>query len=715
MAAVAEVSGRRPRPRTAHQVERFYEFSLLGLLSSGFLALAGSGYLDLPVLALTSTAIVLRALMVAGFLQLHFRDGIVTAVALAYVGFYPLDWLYLSADFMQATVHLVCFLAVAKLLTAKTDRDFFYVKIIAFLELLAASILSSNVNFFLFLAFFLGFGVASFACSEIRRSSRRPAQLVRGGLRLFHFRLAALTLWISGGVLVLTLGMFFLLPRTARAAFQHFSQRYHLSGFSNEVTLGQIGEIQKQNTTVMHVRFESGRVPTHLKWRGAALSEFDGHRWFNGAGPGEMLRVENGTVQLARNRQLSRIGPRFTYVVYAKSAATDALFIAGTPEYLATGSPTVIRNFGGTLRAAFGPSETRRYSVSSFLDNDPAATPIAPEPLSEFERRVYLQLPAIDPRIARLALDVGGAGKPAEESARGLEKYLRTSFGYTTELLETSVPDPLAHFLFERRRGHCEYFASSMAVMLRTLGIPSRVITGFQSGLYNPISGWQMIRASDAHSWVEAYLPARGWVVYDPTPPDLSARRASLWTQMVLYADAAEVFWQDWVLNYDLDRQLTLANRMEQSSRTLSLKGFDQFGSSLMAGWTAAERRVRAYGTLVAGAIAILALALFFRRPLLEWWRTRQRVQKLRRGDAAASDATLLYLRMLAILRKRGVEKPAWLTPSEFVRVLPGETALLVEDLTDAYNDLRFGGDRSAAQRMMQLLERLERHPQAVA
>ena len=86
--------------------------------------------------------------------------------------------------------------------------------------------------------------------------------------------------------------------------------------------------------------------------------------------------------------------------------------------------------------------------------------------------------------------------------------------------LSEPVSDPLAYFLFVRRKGHCEYFASSMAVMLRTLGIPSRVATGFLSGVYNPMTGWQVIRASDAHSWVEAWIPGQGWTTFDPTPSD---------------------------------------------------------------------------------------------------------------------------------------------------------------------------------------------------
>ena len=92
------------------------------------------------------------------------------------------------------------------------------------------------------------------------------------------------------------------------------------------------------------------------------------------------------------------------------------------------------------------------------------------------------------------------------DRARDFERYLRTNFSYTTDLLDNEVRDPLANFLFERKAGHCEYFASAMAVMLRAVHIPSRVATGFQSGVYNPITGWHVLRSSDAHSWVEAWV-----------------------------------------------------------------------------------------------------------------------------------------------------------------------------------------------------------------
>jgi len=108
----------------------------------------------------------------------------------------------------------------------------------------------------------------------------------------------------------------------------------------------------------------------------------------------------------------------------------------------------------------------------------------------------------------------------------------------------------------------------------------------------------------------------------------------------------------------------------------------------------------------VVAGLAALILALPRARTL---WNTRQRVREARRGAAKPSDATLLYSRMLGLLKRRGFQKPAWLTPVEFAHSLPAsQTALLLEDFTQAYNDLRFGGRRQAARRMMALLEQLQ-------
>lgn len=697
-------------------VDRFFEFSLLGLLASGYLAVAGSGYLDLPTLVVTAVALLARMLIAAGVVQLQLPAGIISAVTLAYVAFYPLDYLFISGTFIPATVHLVFFVAVVKILTASSDRDYFFLKLIAFMELLAACVLSSNFNFFGFLLLFLVLGVATFASGEIRRSRARRQTVARVSARGLWLRLSAVVLIASTGILMLTAGLFFFLPRTARAAFQHFmSHRYHLAGFSNHVTLGEIGEIKRENTPVMHVKMDHPEDrPLSLKWRGAALSEFNGRTWSAPpfTDPTILRPGPGGLLVLANDAQLRSESKHISYSVHLNELATDALFFAGSPQYLRIDSP-VRRTWSDNYHVSMGDPQGVWYQVYSRLD--PPARPEDQtqewaEPLLPLERRHYLELPrSLDPRIDDLARKIVGTEKNPAVEARLIENYLRRNYGYTLELPPSEPADPLSFFLFHRKKGHCEYFASSMAVMLRIVGIPSRMATGFQSGVFNPISGSQLIRTSDAHAWVEAWLPHYGWATFDPTPPDPNPPRLSVWTRLGFYTDAAEVFWQDWVLNYNLDRQLQLANRMGESSRHVGLHSFDGLGPMVDRWWTAVVESGKRYGVALLGLAFIALVAKQFGRDGLRWWNTRQRVLKVQRGEAEASDATLLYQRMLQVLHRRGIEKPAWLTPFEFARVLQEpEVAALVEDLTQAYNELRFGGNAEAAGRIVVLLDRLE-------
>jgi hypothetical protein len=179
----------------------------------------------------------------------------------------------------------------------------------------------------------------------------------------------------------------------------------------------------------------------------------------------------------------------------------------------------------------------------------------------------------------------------------------------------------------------------------------------------------------------------------------------------MFYADAAETFWQEWVLSYDLDRQLALASHVEQSSRRFRFSGLNR---PLLEIQELALDLTRRFGRLVVFAMVALAAGWFAGPRVWKWWQALRRVRRVQRGEVHASDATMLYERMLRVLAKRGFSKPAWLTPLEFARVLPSPgVALLVEDLTSAYNDLRFGGNPEAAARFIRLLDRLERTPAA--
>ena len=692
-------------------VDRFLHVSLLGMIASGSLAVAFSGALDVPTMALTGTAIVVRALMVAGKLQARLPEHLAAVLAVGYLCFYPIDYYLLTRDFLAATVHLVCFLAAVLVVKASTSRDYFLVKLIALLEILAASVLATNVAFLLCLGVFVLCGVAAQSSGEIEANLKVQRAVAREGIQGAHRRLAGVTLFLFLGILVVAAALFFVLPRTAHAALEHLvPERYHLPGFSNEVLLGQIGEIRMRSTPVMHIQIERQRRPLALKWKGATLAKFDGRRWFNEIDGGTSLASEEGGwVKLTSDDQRRRPGTRINYEVQLKSLTSDVLFFAGTPETVTVESAQLIRTSAGGYRLGMRTLSGTRYFATSFLEPTVPVRNSFAEELTGARRAVYLGTPAgLDPRIRELAREVAGGAGSELDRAREIEHHLRTSYGYTTELLQEAVPNALGHFLFVRKKGHCEYFASAMAVMLRTAGIPSRVATGFQSGVFNPMSGWYLVRASDAHSWVEAWLDGYGWVTFDPTPPDPSAGNSSIWTRATLLLDAVDVFWQEWVMSYDLERQVLLAGRVGQSGRSFSTDWVDWLRSWKVS-WKNAgsvDRR------MVFALIAVVALAAFALRAgprVWRWWRTQQRVRQLLTEPGTASDATVLYERMLAVLKKRGVEKPYWLTPVEFAAMVPGgESRRIVGELTRQYNTMRFGGRGEAAPRIVVLLEQLE-------
>ena len=132
----------------------------------------------------------------------------------------------------------------------------------------------------------------------------------------------------------------------------------------------------------------------------------------------------------------------------------------------------------------------------------------------------FLQLPDLHPEIIQLANDVVGDAPSSSKKAERILKRLRNNYGYSLDLVNETGQTGLYEFLFRRREGHCEYFATAMVVLLRVNGIPSRMVNGFAGGEWNDLGNYLIVRQKHAHSWVEAYLPGQGWMVFDPTPPD---------------------------------------------------------------------------------------------------------------------------------------------------------------------------------------------------
>ena len=693
-------------------LDRFLQTALLVMLASGYLAVAFSGELDAAALSVGAAALLARLVHLAGLVRISISARWVNVATVVYLLFFPADYFLLSRDFTRATVHMVIFVAAVKLLTSSTGRDSVLLGVIAFLEMLAASVLSTNVTFLLLLIPFVGASLAALASSEIHRSLR-GREVVRAGTASIGRRLGWLTALSGTAILLLTLALFLVLPRTARAALERLlpvSQR--VSGFASEVTLGRTGAIARSSVPVLHAYFEDELPRAGLHWRGTALAEFDGWKWYNSPRSGESLRVkEDGFVQLVSDGQRRRPGDRIAYEVVL-NGNSEYLFIAGLPENLRIGTDRLVRDFSGGVKLPFGQSEGLRYAVYSFLTAGEIFDEAPPAGLSGEERRLYLRLPALNNRILDLAQSVASSANGDEARARSIEQYLRTRFAYSLDAASAESADPLSDFLFVGRRGHCEYFASAMAVMLRELSIPSRVVTGFLGGTPNPLTKWMVLRASDAHAWVEAWIPGQGWTTFDPTPSaGESGAAAGLLSKINLYLDAAGTLWQEWVVGYDLDRQLTLAFRVDQSRR-MGVPWLVRTFRTVLAFRLPGSPRGDWRSGLVVAVCMVLAAALLFRRKIATLVARTRRTRSHLDSAAAVHEAARLYRAMLAALRKRGIEKqPSW-TAGEFAAGLSGHTASsLVTEFTLGYELVRFGCKTGDVARLESLLHQIESLP----
>lgn len=686
-----------PWTRTAASVERFFQISVLGLVTSGYFALAASGYLDRPTLALTFAGLLLRAATVTGIANFEIPPAAASLAALAYMAFFPVDFYFISADFLTATVHGVCFLAVLKILTARSNRDYIYTGAISFIELIAGALLSVRSSFFAYLALYVIFAIATFTSAEIRRGFQHHEQAIAPPGARVSWRLAVVAVSTACGILLITAGLFLVVPRTARMAAMLFPNGPRLTGFSNVVDLGGFGRIAKDDRAVMHVLTYARPLPRNLKWRGGALSRFDGRRWFEPPIPGREIPTERGAATVADKYQRSRQdGGRLIYRVDIQNSDTGTLFIAGIPEFINVDAPRLLVTAEDSVRIPGPTSEILRYEVSAHTG------PPLPLALTRMERARNLQLPPIDIRIFSLARQWAGGGSEIERALR-IERHLRRDFKYTLDGPRRQVRDPLGDFLFVRKEGYCEYFASAMAVMLRTLGIPARVATGFQNGYFNDVSGLYVMRASDAHAWVEGWIEGLGWTTFDPTPPAPLTREANLFSRFNMYLDAADHKWQEWVVQWDLGRQLAMASRFEAALRAWSRPRSNTRNDSAES----LLNHAKVWGLALLAALPVIGLMALFGPRLLYAWRRKRYLQQIRRSGGSVRDASILYERMLDVLARRGFHKPDWFTPNEFARHLPPGENPKVTEFTEAYNAIRFGGDASGATRLAQLLDQL--------
>jgi transglutaminase-like putative cysteine protease len=753
-------------------LEAYFRTTSYALVTAAFVGLAMTGELDALSMALYSVALAVSFYADwRGWTRLRPSERMWRLLSLAYIPFSFLDaWMF--SNRILALAHLTLFVSAAKLLQNKRDRDWVFLYLVSFFQVLLTAGLTFDATFVASLIAFLFCFISTLTAFEIRRARREVTSIIdeeeiiistrrrkaradadrRPVARRVRYLLGASLAQIAI-VAAITLPLFFLIPRFGGGGVARgYGDAHLLTGFSETVHLGDVASIKKSQRLVMRVQLD--RAPDrYLRWRGIILDHYDGRAWTLTAddqGRDRKTRDDQGIVNRGGSQEdaskFIRVYPlsestadsRFLIEqrIILEPLGTSLLFAARKPVRLqAPFSPVFTDRYTGAIEAS-GISGRASYSVRSDIsvpgEQELRAETGAEHP--EAVRRLFLQLPSIDPRIRQKAIEITRDARTAYDKARAIENHLKTHYAYTLDL-KPAKGDPLAEFLFDLREGHCEYFATAMVVMLRSAGIPARVVNGFQMGEYNQISGLYTVRDSDAHSWVEVYFPhLRTWVEFDPTPPgginDYS--QGGLLAQLRQYLDALEVFWLDYIVTLDSDEQ---ASMMAELQRQL-LKFKDQVYSYYKAtkAWfrrtisrLLLEREWDVAAILkLLGATAFLALAAMGayialahrRRQRLAptgygpWWHRLFIVPLWRRGLLSSRDhqrsAVLFYEQMLSIAARAGMVKPPDQTPLEFAQSCG---LAEVREITLAYNRARFGGARltqSEAARVRKLLADLK-------
>ncbi len=704
--------------RSSSGIQRYFEIALFLLVFTSFITLVSTGGLDAASVSLVSAALVFRGYLLwrrSSWLLSERWTGILTV---AYVAFYVADYLLLSGGFLNATVHLVLFVLVVRLFSAQRDRDFYFLAVIAFLMVLAAALLTVDGVFLAAFVAFLLAAVVAFILMEIRHASRAAKVYAReetGGTA--SLRKLAGSLLMASPVLVVSIfaaaaAIFFVLPRVSAGYLSAYAPGGDLAtGFSDEVQLGRIGEIQQSSALVMHIQIEGDAQGRYdLKWRGISLSNFDGRTWSNNHESRPVRQSFDGRFVLsAMAAGAPKVAPRLIhYRVLMEPVGTNVFFLADRAQILEGGYRRVAMDGGGAVFDLDPERPVSRYQATSDVAQ-PEAEDLRREEESTLPGGLagYLKLPELDPRIAQLARQITERAGNNYDKAVALETYLQTRFLYTLQLPRRVPHDPLANFLFERKQGHCEYFASSMAVMLRTLGIPSRVVNGFRTGEFNDVTSQYVVRARDAHSWVEAYFPGYGWVAFDPTPGAALPVRSG-WGRVMLYVDAMRSWWRDWVVDYDATHQRMLAMGAQSSGRQL-VQELRQWWRSRYESLLAAARRTQ--GKISASprrwslgsglAVALLLLAANGKG----LWRELQRRRLAGRPEKSPrAAATIWYERMTEAVAKRGWQRSPAQTPREFVlRIEDATVREKVAEFTRCYQSARFADSAQDVRRLPEL------------
>jgi len=679
-------------------------------VASGALALAVAGS-ETAAAGLAMIAIVLVAALVGRPWprDAKIRSRLWNALAVAALVLFLAE-LALTRQLLPNVVRLVVFLTAFKLFNLTSNRDYFALLLLGFLQLLAATSISYDYRFALPFALWVVTASLALMLHTVRAGrelERQTRDLVTGlppaaeSPRVSWRRLPG-ALATALAVLALTVIIFPLLPRLRTDVLGATSEDavMCISGFSHSVDLEAIGRIKNNPRVVMRVSLggDEEALRRRPKLRGIALSRFDGRQWHHaGRGGFYMRRSRDGHYYLPEPPP----GPRITQEIVLQPIHSRVIFAAGRPEAVRGPFGYLFSSPTDTLFATRNNYTQIRYSVSGTLpERSPAELRGVRNRIGGPDYQLYTRLPeniffTADHRgmVRDLSERMTAGAADLYDSMSRLEGYLRRNYTYSLDLRPyRDDPSKLVSFIFRRRAGHCVYFASAMVVMARSIGVPARLVNGFQLGQYNPIGGFYTVRAADAHSWVEVYFPGHGWIEFDPTPAggrrsDFAQAEQDFLSGLL---ESLDMLWVQHVLAYDsLDQQDFVRGVREGAAAVFDLlnRAVDAILALIpqLDGGADFYPLLRTGVALFLGALVLWLLWVLALRPVLRRWRRRAR-----RG---ARTPVPFFEKAIKLLRRHGHE----LRPNQTARELAATTAPriygpLVAEIVGLYERARFGG-----------------------
>lgn len=699
------------------------------MIACGTLTLFLAGGLSVALAIAFAVALIIAWKIEKTRWQLSERVSLV--IVIASLPFFYVDWKYqLGATESRgdwvgvgALSHLILFLSIIKLVQVKADRDWLFLYLISFFQVLLAAGLSISPVFLVALCCYAFFGLSTIIGFEVRKAQRafkpdaevgtlvvpeqrwfenlikRRAAKSRGEAK--PLSLAALSSLAL--IIVFSIPTFLIAPRFTGSALARSAGGLDNSiGFSDKVTLGSFGRLQMNDRIVMRVRVEqpSAVGPQLLRWRGVALDEFNGTGWRNTSAAASYVTADRGLFKIDSTESLDRLT---TQTFFLEAIDTPALFAAPQVVAIQGALPFVRQNREGALSTREHPLERISYKAySDTIGPDVASLESDRGNYTLEEKKRYTEVPEnVDQRIKALTDDVIAAGGAQNRlaQAQAVESYLRRNFQYSLDR-RAGGPDPVGDFLFNVGAGHCEYFASAMALMLRTQGTATRVVNGFQMGEYNDAADVYTVRQLHAHSWVEVYFPGvREWVAFDPTPDSgrpANANQSSIARSFKKYAEALELLWIQYVVAYDRQEQRSLASSLRGkigNYQQATLDNVDSLRARLAKWWQNGRRaldsirqnNLRGAGVLAVVIVALIAGGLIF---LLARKVRRRRERQLNSFGGRSAPVVEFYERLIKALEARGFRRRPDQTPLEFASTVGSPEALAI---TNSYNGVRFG------------------------